>query len=164
MKKLTFSYLSLLFILLTGYASAQSYVTLTGKVLESQSNKPLPDCNVFLSGLAYGTFTDDNGIFTLRIPNSRLNEFLVVSYVGYLRYSIKAGEITGKFETICMKDDEKILHDLVIVVPGHEQVIRNSNRPEDFQSGDPYLNEAYYKSLQTSGKGFMKNESAGMNR
>jgi len=73
------------FILVNGYAQTS---TISGRVIDSETNEGLPYANVFINQSTLGTATDENGNFSLlKIPYG-VNE-LVVSYIGYTSYSTK---------------------------------------------------------------------------
>uniref|UniRef100_UPI00227C7FC7 SusC/RagA family TonB-linked outer membrane protein n=1 Tax=Algoriphagus sp. PAP.12 TaxID=2996678 RepID=UPI00227C7FC7 len=54
---------------------------LSGTVLDSQSQEPIPGASVLLKGTVKGTVSDENGDFELSIPDG--NQVLIVSYLGY---------------------------------------------------------------------------------
>ncbi|RPA67334.1 TonB-dependent receptor [Cyclobacteriaceae bacterium YHN15] len=68
-----------LFFLIAHAGRAQ---TLSGKVVEEQSGKPLPFANVFISNTTLGSTTDKNGNYRIsgKLPQ---NLELVVSFMGY---------------------------------------------------------------------------------
>ena len=62
-------------------AIAQSQKTVTGTVLSSDDNTPLPGATVIVKGTNNGTSTDFDGKFTLAVEEGATT--LVVSYIGY---------------------------------------------------------------------------------
>lgn len=64
---------------ITSLAIAQPK-TLSGKVIDA-TNQPVKGASVTVRGTNQGTVTDDNGNFTLAVPDDR--SVLVISYVGY---------------------------------------------------------------------------------
>jgi len=73
-------YLIILFFILNRFLFAQN--SISGKVTESETNKPLPKANVVLEGEgSRGTSTDDEGIFLL--DNISQGDVILISYVGY---------------------------------------------------------------------------------
>lgn len=88
MKKITqFLFVSVV-MLFTTIAYSQS--TLTGKVMDSDLNSPLPGANVVERGTTNGTTTDFDGNFTLTTKST--SGTIIISYVGY-------GSVTVKFAT-----------------------------------------------------------------
>lgn len=79
MKKITrFLFVSVV-MLFTTIAFSQS--TLSGKVMDSDLNAPLPGANVLEKGTSIGTTTDFDGNFTLTTQST--SGSIVISYVGY---------------------------------------------------------------------------------
>jgi hypothetical protein len=64
------------------YAQQAATVTLTGKVTDEKTGKPLPFANVFINNSTIGTNSDENGNY--RLPNLAVGNLeLVVSFLGY---------------------------------------------------------------------------------
>jgi hypothetical protein len=55
--------------------------TVTGKVLDAQTLAPLPSASVFAQNTTFGTATDQQGQFSLKLPAGGYD--LVISYTGY---------------------------------------------------------------------------------
>ena len=90
--------------------------SIQGKVVDSQNN-PLPYVSVVLqnvqdSSYVCGVATDTEGLFTLQIQED-IEYTLLLSYMGY--ESIKKVCRAGDLGTIVMKEDSKMLDEVVIV-------------------------------------------------
>lgn len=82
--RLNFFFFSLLLLcyLLPGTAFSQNTVTISGKVTEEKTGKPLPFANVFINNSSIGTSTDEQGNYKLgNLPVGSLE--LVVSFLGF---------------------------------------------------------------------------------
>ena len=66
---------------LLAFTSSSFSQTITGKVLNQDTDEPISGANVFVVDTNKGTVTDDNGTFELTVPNDA--ETLRISYVGY---------------------------------------------------------------------------------
>jgi hypothetical protein len=75
----TFNILLILLVTAIG-AKAQSY-TIEGRVVDAETNTPLPFVNVVIEGEAKGTITDIDGKFT--ITSGTPFKALLISYIGY---------------------------------------------------------------------------------
>ncbi len=63
-------------------AQQAATVTLTGKVTDEKTGKPLPFANVFINNTTIGTNSDENGNY--RLPNLAIGSLeMVVSFLGY---------------------------------------------------------------------------------
>lgn len=98
--------LLLLFMVSLGFSQ-----TLSGIVVDSK-NVPLYGANVFIDGSTIATSTDKQGHFNLNL-NSKLNIYLVVSFVGFQTEYISKYE-AGKDLKIVLKDDLNALDEVVV--------------------------------------------------
>lgn len=74
-----------LLLLLILPLAAHAQITVSGKVISTVDNKPVPNASVFLSDASVGTQTDITGAFTLNnVKNGQYD--LVVSCVGFETY------------------------------------------------------------------------------
>ncbi len=74
--------LTALLLLLTGFLSAQNTGSLSGRILDAQSQLPLEGATVILIGTSLGVVTDQDGYFTIEdIPTQSYN--VEASYLGF---------------------------------------------------------------------------------
>ncbi|MBY0434613.1 MAG: carboxypeptidase-like regulatory domain-containing protein [Cyclobacteriaceae bacterium] len=64
-------------------AVAQSFIFISGKVVEQQSKKPVPYANIYLKTHGIGTASNTEGEFIFKIPTIWANDTLMVSSIGY---------------------------------------------------------------------------------
>ncbi len=82
----------LLFCLLIWMMMGQAYAQsrqITGTVTSASDSKPLAGVSVLVSGTTLGTQTNQDGQFTITVPNSQAK--LLFSYVGYQDQSAQVG-------------------------------------------------------------------------
>lgn len=60
--------------------------TVQGRVIDAQTEEPLPGVNILIEGTTTGTVTDDDGNFELNV--SDLSSTLIITYIGYNRIEI----------------------------------------------------------------------------
>lgn len=123
-----------------------SQVNLTGTVLDKTSNKPIPFVNITIPGTYYGTITNNDGVFSIRIPSSYSSKLLVLSCVGFQSDTIP---ITRVYPEITLHLQEKI-NELSEVVVMPEDVLRSLLRrayekiPKNY-AADPVYYEGFYR-------------------
>jgi len=89
---------SLMAILLcTSLSQAQ---VIKGKIIDTETGKPIPNANIYLNGTYLGTASDSTGNFTLT-TGIKTNTPLVVSFVGYEMQTIT--NYADKILTIALK-------------------------------------------------------------
>ena len=118
--KLCYQKIKVLFLLLlmstTLVAVAQSQKTVTGTVLSSDDNTPLPGATVIVKGTNKGTSTDFDGKFTLSVADDVTT--LVISYIGYTTKEVK---ITDEAMTILLVVDASALDEILVVGYGTQR-------------------------------------------
>ena len=64
------------------------YIEIRGKVMDRKSKKPIPFASAALSGINTGTITNEEGVFSLKIPSEYLDSVLTISCIGYESISL----------------------------------------------------------------------------
>ena len=94
---------------------AQSKV-ITGTVID-ENKMPLPGVSISIKELKIGSFTDFNGLFSLKVPET--GKTLVVSYLGYISKELAIGN-KGVFN-IQLEIDSNTLDEIVVVGYGTQR-------------------------------------------
>jgi len=102
-------------------ASAQSQKTVTGTVLSSEDNSPLPGASVIEKGTANGTATDFDGKFSLNVSSD--TSVLEFSFVGFLTQDVP---ITNGNLTIYLETDTNTLEEVVVTGYGTQKITKVS--------------------------------------
>ena len=89
--------------------------TISGVVVDANGD-PIIGASVLVKGTSKGVVSDLDGRFTLKDVKEAT---LVISYVGYLTQEVKAQ--AGKNIHITLKDDNKILNEVVVVGYGTQR-------------------------------------------
>lgn len=77
MKRIILSLLSAML-----YFNAFSQNTISGKVINSEDNKPLPEVSIYISSIEKGTITNADGFYEFTsLPNGKFT--LIISYLGF---------------------------------------------------------------------------------
>lgn len=85
---------TLLCLLLIGMVFSQSgYYTISGRVIDKQTLVPLQAASVFAQNTTFGTTTDADGQFKLKLPNGGYD--LVVTFTGYQTESVRITTADG---------------------------------------------------------------------
>jgi hypothetical protein len=94
-------------------------VVLSGKVIDAESQQPLPGVNVLLKGTTTGTVTGHQGEFQLEVDASELDSAaaLVFSFIGFRKQEVPVSPATpGRF-TLRMVGDLTGLNAFYVVQP-----------------------------------------------
>ncbi|MEI8006448.1 MAG: carboxypeptidase-like regulatory domain-containing protein [Bacteroidota bacterium] len=134
-------------------AVAQITNGISGRVTDAVNGSPLPFAQMAISNSTNGTVTNDDGQFFLVIPEGRLKDTLVVSYLGYETVKLALGGIAGKTTEISLKPKEVSLKEVEVVALTPEEVMRRmfNNIPLNYGK-DSLLLTAFYRSQKFTGK------------
>lgn len=100
--------LSLVCLLLFSNLLIAQQKTITGKVTDA-NNQPVSGATVTVRGTTIGTYTDDDGNFTITVPSSRST--LLVSNIGY---EFREVSITGNSVSVSLIPKSTTLNDVVV--------------------------------------------------
>lgn len=107
---------SLLFLLLTSFASSQD-VTVKGTVADQATGQPIPGVNVVVKNTTNGASTDFDGNFS--IQNVPINSVIVFTYLGYKDQEVTI--LNANPLTIMMVEDTESLDEVVVIGYGTQR-------------------------------------------
>jgi outer membrane receptor for ferrienterochelin and colicins len=99
--------------------------TVTGSVLDSETQEPLPFANVSVKGTTNGVTTDGQGYFSLSLSSIE-NSMLIVSFMGYVSDSIKLSAKQSRYR-ITLHPDAKSLQEAVVISGTMKEVSKLSS-------------------------------------
>lgn len=91
------------------YAVTQQNQTLRGTVVDKKTGEPIIGANVLVKGTTNGVITDMDGNYILDAPAGSI---LVISYIGYEPFEIKATNATLQIQ---LSEDAQALEEVVVV-------------------------------------------------
>ena len=110
-----YTYLWVMFFFVTFSVGAQEDLV-TGKVIDANTNLPLPGANVIVKNTTRGTLTDFDGNFSIEASQG---EILVISFLGYLPEEILLKEQENI--EIALAEDAQALSEVIVVGYGSQQ-------------------------------------------
>ena len=117
---------------------------INGTVRDQETKQPLAFATIGLKGLSFGTISNSQGEFTLRIPKNLIDSIIVVSYLGY-----KSKEIAVSFKdqiNVELTPHQIQLDELVIRPISPTDYIKKAVKkyPDNYPS-NPFQTKAYYR-------------------
>lgn len=91
-----------------GIVNVQQQTIRVSGVVKDGNGEALPGVNVVVKGTTNGVITDMDGRFQLNVPQGAI---LVVTYIGYVKQEVKAGEGDLK---ITLKEDAQTLGEVIV--------------------------------------------------
>jgi hypothetical protein len=102
-----------------------SQITING-IVKSEANIPLQYVNIGIKNKNIGTISDEKGNFSITIDNTRINELLTFSYLGFEEKTVRIEDI------IKLKSQEIILKEKIIQI---EEVLIISKKASELKIG-----------------------------
>ncbi len=101
---------------------AQAQQTITGTVIDTESNQLLPHCTVVNFNSKSGTSTDDNGKFKIEIHEG---DRLVFSYIGYQSDTLEIEKSKNEY-TVLLKPIQSQLDEVVVTAITRASLIKEN--------------------------------------
>ncbi len=112
-RKMKKMYFALAAFLITAIAFSQG--TITGSVIDGETNSPLPGANVMVKGTTNGTVTDFDGNFSINVSEG--SGSLVISYIGFISKTVSYTS-EGSLGSITLQPNAEELEGVVVVGTG----------------------------------------------
>ena len=71
-------------------SSIMTFAQISGKVVDSDGNQPLPGATILVKGTSDGVVTNFDGVFTIETANA--GDVLIITYLGYEGQEVIAQE------------------------------------------------------------------------
>ena len=134
-----------------GYTQESSAIS--GRIIDSVNNSPLPFAQVMIAGSTIGTVSNEEGRFTLHVPGDYSKDSLLISYLGYETARFPVRELIKRDNIIRLKPKEEILKEVEVLALTPEEVLRRAfmRIPENY-GRDSILLTAFYRSQKFAGR------------
>ncbi len=96
--------------------SDETYIHLSGRILDRENSSPLAFATVGIPSIALGTVSNQDGVFTLRLPKTFEDSSILISHIGYEPQLVPAAMLTEKNHPIYLQPK---------YIPIQEIVVRN---------------------------------------
>lgn len=121
MKHLTFVFFLLFAVLGFSEGLAQQLVTLSGKIT-SADGLPVAQATLAVEGTSYGTYSDDNGNYSLGLPQGTYT--VVASFIGYESQKKSVSLIGKKTVDFVLREESVALNDVEVYGKSKSQQLR----------------------------------------
>ncbi|NLA50001.1 MAG: hypothetical protein GX876_11140 [Bacteroidales bacterium] len=109
--------------IITDSISSFSHIYISGTVVDSDSDEPLPFATIGLKNTGKGTVTNATGEFGLNIPYNWLNDTLSVSYLGYLGNEMPINMIRDRSIQFRMQKEFISIPEIIIRTQAPQEII-----------------------------------------
>ena len=124
-----------------------TYNLYRGKVMDSDTKKPLVFANISIENTNISTISNTEGDFSLKVPKDLVEGKVIVSYLGYGTMTIPLGQMNGKKNEIALQISAIELPEVSLAIPKDaEALVRETFKAKgDNYFDDPTLMTAFYR-------------------
>jgi hypothetical protein len=108
-------------VLLLIYAHSFSQLLVKGKVLSQSRDKPVSFANVGIADKNVGTISNEDGTFSIRIPDEMKNDTLIFSALGYEKKIVPVRELSLHEENVLTLKEKAIVLKAVTITAAREK-------------------------------------------
>lgn len=130
----------------TSTESLDSIIVIKGNVYDAITGESLPFANLGIKDKSYGTISNENGKFKLKIPASCIDENIIVSYMGYRNAVILIKDLSLFDNSIYIEKDILKIQEAIIRLHNPTNLI--SKALEGFSKNyfyNPYEITGFYR-------------------
>ncbi len=133
------------FILIYSSAFSQNKSVVSGVITNKEDNLPLPFASVTLKNYPMGTLSNENGEFDFYIPDSKRNDTIQISFIGFNNYELPITSALSELK-IELQPSNEVLDEVILSKLSPLDYIKNAleNIDKNYQQ-DPFQTIAYYR-------------------
>ncbi len=109
------------------FTSVFGQLTIKGKVLEQNNNIPIAYVNIGVLNSNFGTISNSDGSFTIKIPASHIKENLLFSAIGYEKKSLAISSFANNKENVIYLIEKEIALDEVVISASTRKIKEKHN-------------------------------------
>lgn len=97
--------------------TTNNYIEISGKVIDSETNKPIVFATVFLTGTSVATVTNTDGEFIIKVPVNKQSGSVSFTHLGYENISVQISQLISntteiKLKTVNLPIDEVVVRSI----------------------------------------------------
>jgi hypothetical protein len=130
-------------------AGQDKFITLTGKIIDSQTKHPIPFVNIQLKSRSIGTATNSEGEFIFKIPVGLSGDTLLLSCIGY-KGAEKPVRSAGLNISITLEPATVLLAEVTVNPPSGLDIVKKAlaKISENYDTSDVQLTAFYREQLR----------------
>lgn len=123
-----------------------AYRSYTGKIMDSETKKPVVFANVILKGTNIGTVTNADGDFLIKAPAASGIQVIEITHIGYETKLIKLPELKGETTSIMLSSVTVPIEAVTVSYGDPVDLLLKAinNIPKNY-SVDPVMLKAFYR-------------------
>jgi hypothetical protein len=131
----------------------ETFISIKGKLLDSNLNLPIPYASIYIKGSSIGITTNNDGVFLFHIPSTLQRDTLIISVIGYDHFKSVVGAIADKENIVRLRQTSTILSEVVVKASKKEltgkDIVKKAvaSIPSNYPM-KPFMIEGFFRDLQ----------------
>ena len=125
---------------------SQTGLIITKQIIDKEKEEPLPFAHILVKKYSTGTFSDENGYFTLSLPKTSINDTITISFIGYETLKLKISNI--KSENIKLTPKTNMIEEVAIIANYNiKKILKkvHKNIKKNYPLKAPYCAKTFYR-------------------
>jgi hypothetical protein len=130
----------------SGVNDSVNYYTYSGKIVDSETKDPVAFANIYLEGSSIGTVSNLDGEFILKVPLSKGEEKITISFVGYKTQELASEELKTMKNTVRLVADPIPIQEVIIKTGDPVELLRKAiARIDENYAVNPEMLTGFYR-------------------
>lgn len=135
-----------------------------GKIIDSETKKPVIFANVYISETSIGTVSNSDGEFTLKIPLINLDKKISIDYIGYKSAEIDIKSINKDYIEVMMIEDPISIQEIIVRVDDPLKLLKMAlNKIHENYSDKPAMVTSFYRETVKKNRSYVAVSEAILN-
>jgi hypothetical protein len=135
-------------LIITTTVAAQDVIVVKGKIVDSESNDPLPYATINVIQTAIGTISNQVGEFEFFVPSQFADDTLSISYVGYKTFKSRVMDARS-CSVFHLDESPSILKEVIVRSDETKALVENAVKAIPIvYASSPYLMEGFHRSWE----------------
>lgn len=143
-------------IILISFTQASAQTELKSKVVDFMNYQPIESASIYLENTTIGTVSNADGNFILNVPESKVNDTLVISSIGYKSFRSAVKDFDASMD-VFLEEDMASLDEVILIAEtrpktGNDIVLRAIEELPDNLPEQPYLQKGFLRHKERNKK------------
>ena len=143
-------YCLVLFCAFSAFVSVAQKITISGKVVDNETQEPLPFASIGILGNSVGTITNLQGEFDFHLNNNLRNDIFAIQMLGYKTFEAPVWSLLKDSLKIEMNKSNFILQEVLVAdsLTGGDILNIALERISENYPTEPFLMQGFYRDLK----------------
>ena len=134
--------------------SQSTHITITGTLLDKETNLPISSATVGVKGTSIGSITNQDGDFKISLPDSLRDATVIFSHIGYVSQELAPTLLLGRHNVFGLEPQIIALEEVVIRRSDPKKLLRQMMEQvnRNYYHSPAYLTSFYREGIQLNNK------------